>query len=71
MICFGRHILRIVGLWVVLTIVGSLSSCRHYVGDEHAVGAKLAEADSLRYEAPTILFTYGNDNFKRPRYNGT
>ena len=33
-------------------MVGSLSSCRRYPGDEAAVGSALAVADSLRYDAP-------------------
>ena len=33
-------------------MVGSLSSCRRYAGDEAAVGSALAMADSLRYDAP-------------------
>ena len=33
-------------------MVGSLSSCRRYVGDEAAVGSALAVADSLRYDSP-------------------
>ena len=33
-------------------MVGSLSSCRRYAGDEEAVGSALAVADSLRYDAP-------------------
>jgi hypothetical protein len=37
---------------VVLTMVGSLSSCRRYAGDEQAVGSALAMADSLRYDSP-------------------
>ena len=34
-------------------MVGSLSSCRRYAGDEEAVGSALAVADSLRYDAPS------------------
>jgi hypothetical protein len=37
---------------VVLTMVGSLSSCRRYAGDETAVDSALAMADSLRYDSP-------------------
>ena len=33
-------------------MVGSLTSCRRYAGDEAAVGSALAVADSLRYDAP-------------------
>ena len=33
-------------------MVGSLSSCRRYPGDEAAVSSALAVADSLRYDAP-------------------
>ena len=51
--CFARHIFRLASLCVVvLIIVGSLSSCRRYAGDEVAVGSALAVADSLRYDAP-------------------
>ena len=51
--CFARHIFRLASLCVVvLTMVGSLSSCRRYAGDEAAVGSALAKADSLRYDAP-------------------
>ena len=51
--CSGRHIFRLASLCVVvLTMVGSLSSCRRYAGDEAAVGSALAVADSLRYDAP-------------------
>lgn len=51
--CFARHIFRFLSLCVVvLTMVGSLSSCRRYAGDEEAVGSALAVADSLRYDAP-------------------
>ena len=51
--CFARHIFRLASLCVVvLTMVGSLSSCRRYPGDEAAVGSALAVADSLRYDAP-------------------
>ena len=51
--CFARHIFRLLCLCVVvLTMVGSLSSCRRYAGDEAAVGSALAVADSLRYDAP-------------------
>ena len=51
--CFARHIFRLASLCVVvLTMVGSLSSCRRYAGDEAAVGSALAVADSLRYDAP-------------------
>lgn len=52
MICFRRHIFRLLVYWVVLTMVGTLSSCRRYAGDEEAVGSALAVADSLRYDAP-------------------
>ena len=53
MICSGRHIFRLASLcMVMLTMVGSLSSCRRYAGDEAAVGSALAVADSLRYDAP-------------------
>ena len=49
----GRHIFRLASLCVVvLTMVGSLSSCRRYAGDEAAVGSALAVADSLRYDSP-------------------
>ena len=48
-----RHIFRLASLCVVvLTMVGSLSSCRRYAGDEAAVGSALAMADSLRYDSP-------------------
>ena len=48
-----RHIFRLASLCVVmLTMVGSLSSCRRYAGDETAVGSALAVADSLRYDSP-------------------
>ncbi|MBQ2400274.1 MAG: hypothetical protein II308_09445, partial [Muribaculaceae bacterium] len=48
-----RHIFRLASLCVVvLTMVGSLSSCRRYAGDEVVVGSALAMADSLRYDAP-------------------
>ena len=48
-----RHIFRLLCLCVVvLTMVGSLSSCRRYAGDEAAVGSALAMADSLRYDSP-------------------
>ena len=48
-----RHIFRLASLCVVvLTMVGSLSSCRRYAGDEQAVGSALAMADSLRYDSP-------------------
>ena len=48
-----RHIFRLASLCVVvLTMVGSLSSCRRYAGDEVAVGSALAMADSLRYDSP-------------------
>ena len=51
--CSGRHIFRLASLCVVvLTMVGSLSSCRRYAGDEQAVGSALAMADSLRYDSP-------------------
>ena len=51
--CSGRHIFRLASLCVVvLTMVGSLSSCRRYAGDETAVGSALAMADSLRYDSP-------------------
>ena len=51
--CFARHIFRLLCLCVVvLTMVGALSSCRRYAGDEEAVGSALAVADSLRYDAP-------------------
>ena len=51
--CFARHIFRLASLCVVvLTMVGSLSSCRRYAGDEAAVGSALAMADSLRYDSP-------------------
>ena len=51
--CFARHIFRLLCLCVVvLTMVGTLSSCRRYAGDEEAVGSALAVADSLRYDAP-------------------
>ena len=51
--CFARHIFRLASLCVVvLTMVGSLSSCRRYAGDEAAVGSALAVADSLRYDSP-------------------
>ena len=51
--CFSRHIFKLLGLCVVvLTMVGALSSCRRYPGDEAAVGSALAVADSLRYDAP-------------------
>ena len=33
-------------------MVGSLSSCRRYAGDETTVGSALAMADSLRYDSP-------------------
>ena len=33
-------------------MVGTLSSCRRYAGDEAAVGSALAVADSLRYDSP-------------------
>ena len=33
-------------------MVGALSSCRRYAGDEAAVGSALAVADSLRYDSP-------------------
>ena len=33
-------------------MVGSLSSCRRYAGDETTVGSALAVADSLRYDSP-------------------
>ncbi|MBR4887011.1 MAG: hypothetical protein IKU16_07000 [Muribaculaceae bacterium] len=53
MIRSARHIFRLASLCVVvLTMVGSLSSCRRYAGDEAAVGSALAMADSLRYDAP-------------------
>ena len=53
MIRSGRHIFRLASLCVVvLTMVGSLSSCRRYAGDEVAVGSALAVADSLRYDSP-------------------
>ena len=53
MIRFGRHIFRLASLCVVvLTMVGSLSSCRRYAGDEATVGSALAMADSLRYDSP-------------------
>ena len=49
----GRHIFRLASLCVVvLTMVGSLSSCLRYAGDETAVGSALAVADSLRYDSP-------------------
>ena len=48
-----RHIFRLASLCVVvLTMVGSLSSCRRYAGDETTVGSALAMADSLRYDSP-------------------
>ena len=48
-----RHIFRLASLCVVvLTMVGSLSSCRRYAGDEATVGSALAMADSLRYDSP-------------------
>ncbi|MBQ1184241.1 MAG: hypothetical protein IIX55_00865, partial [Muribaculaceae bacterium] len=48
-----RHIFRLASLCVVvLTMVGSLSSCRRYAGDEATVGSALAVADSLRYDSP-------------------
>ena len=48
-----QHIARLLCLCVVvLTMVGSLSSCRRYAGDEAAVGSALAVADSLRYDSP-------------------
>ena len=48
-----RHIFRLASLCVVvLTMVGSLSSCLRYAGDEAAVGSALAMADSLRYDSP-------------------
>ncbi len=51
--CFARHIFRLLCLCVVvLTVVGALSSCRRYAGDEAAVGSALAVADSLRYDSP-------------------
>jgi len=51
--CSGRHIFRLASLCVVvLTMVGALSSCRRYAGDEEAVGSALAVADSLRYDSP-------------------
>ena len=51
--CSVRHIFRLLCLCVVvLTMVGSLSSCRRYAGDEAAVGSALAVADSLRYDSP-------------------
>ena len=51
--CFARHIFRLASLCVVvLTMVGSLSSCRRYAGDETTVGSALAMADSLRYDSP-------------------
>ena len=51
--CFARHIFRLASLCVVvLTMVGSLSSCRRYAGDETTVGSALAVADSLRYDSP-------------------
>ena len=51
--CFARHIFRLASLCVVvLTMVGSLSSCRRYAGDEAAVGSALAMADSLLYDSP-------------------
>ena len=51
--CSDRHIFRLASLCVVvLTMVGSLSSCRRYAGDETAVGSALAVADSLRYDSP-------------------
>ena len=44
--CFARHIFRLASLCVVvLTMVGSLSSCRRYAGDEVVVGSALAMAD--------------------------
>ena len=50
--CFARHIFRLASLCVVvLTMVGSLSSCSRYAGDEVAVCSALAVADSLRYDA--------------------
>ena len=46
MICSVRHIFRLASLCVVvLTMVGSLSSCRRYAGDEVVVGSALAMAD--------------------------
>ncbi|MBR4885719.1 MAG: hypothetical protein IKU16_00320 [Muribaculaceae bacterium] len=49
----GRHIFRLASLCVVvLTMVGALSSCSRYAGDEAAVGSALAMADSLRYDSP-------------------
>ena len=51
--CFARHFFRLLCLCVVvLTVVGTLSSCRRYAGDEAAVGSALAVAASLRYDAP-------------------
>ena len=51
--CSVRHIFRLASLCVVvLTMVGSLSSCRRYAGDETTVGSALAMADSLRYDSP-------------------
>ena len=51
--CSVRHIFRLLCLCVVvLTMVGSLSSCRRYAGDETTVGSALAVADSLRYDSP-------------------
>ena len=48
-----RHIFRLASLCVVvLTMVGALSSCRRYAGDEATVGSTLAMADSLRYDSP-------------------
>ena len=53
MIRFARHIFRLLCLCVVvLTMVGSLSSCRRYAGDETAVDSALSVADSLRYDSP-------------------
>ena len=53
MIRSGRHIFRLASLCVaMLTMVGSLSSCRRYAGDAAAVGSALAMADSLRYDSP-------------------
>ena len=53
MIRFGRHIFRLASLCVVvLTMVGALSSCRRYAGDEVAVGSALAMADLLRDDSP-------------------
>ena len=51
--CSVRHIFRLLCLCVVvLTMVGSLSSCRRYAGDETAVDSALSVADSLRYDSP-------------------